>query len=147
MTVFYDSACNASILQSFWFWVMLAPVRVLVYNNLCFDMQATHKTGSSACNVLLSSFLQYNLCFDMQATHKTGSSACSVLLSSFLQSRCKHRSTEFLTTQTDQSKHDILIDLCSKCIFSNKKSRHKRSWQKLHKKEDLSCFGTVECRT
>ena len=61
-----------------------------------------------------SIFQNYNSCTGMQGTHKTSSSTCNVLLSSFLQrsieSHCRQRSTEFSTTQTDQSKCDILID-------------------------------------
>ena len=34
-----------------------------------------------------------------------------------IEPHCKHRSIEFLTTQTDQSKGDILIDYVLKVIF------------------------------
>ena len=48
----------------------------------------------------------------MEATHKTSLNACDVLLLSFLRTEphCRHGSTRFLTTQSDQSKRHILID-------------------------------------
>ena len=57
----------------------------------------------------------------MQAIHKTSSSTCSVLLSSFLVSlnRITYTTDSSLTTQTDQSKRDILIDYVLMLFFHN----------------------------
>ena len=57
-----------------------------------------------------------NSCNGMQATHKTSSMFCCSVIR--IESHCRHRSTEFLTTQSGQSKRDVLIHYLLIYVYS-----------------------------
>ena len=126
VTVFCDSTCNSSILQSLRFWVMKTPVRVLVYFKSCrlqplwiWDVLIiTKQTCRFPIGYNISVIQNYNSCKQLIKLREVHAMFyCRHFNSVRIESHSRHPSIKFLTTQTDQSKRDILIHYVLKCFW------------------------------